>query len=388
MISNILITNAKVITPSITYERGWLLTNDNKIAVVGHSEPPEFMDVTTIDADGLYAMPGFIDVHAHGGNGYESMDASIESLHQISHFYAKHGVTAFLATTWTASRERIHDALSTIAAAQGTQSEGATLIGAHLEGPYLNPSRCGAQDTQQIRRAIEGEARAFLDLDVIRLLALAPEYKENLWLISECVRQGITVSAAHTASTYEDIQQAVKLGLSQSTHTFNAMTPLNHRQPGTVGAVLTMPEIYCELIADNIHVHPAVMRLLLAAKGVERIILITDAVRGAGLPAGSNYEQDGRTVTLRDGGAYLNDGTLAGSTLTMDKALYNFGRATGQPLESIWRTTSANAAQSLHITHRKGSLEVGKDADIILVDENIVIQMTMAEGKIVYRKNL
>jgi len=385
---NVLITNAKIITPSITYEHGWLLTSDSKIALIGHGEPPEFMDVTTIDADGLYAMPGFIDVHAHGGNGYESMDASIESLRQIAHFYAKHGVTAFLATTWTASRERIHDALSTIAAAQGTQPEGATLIGAHLEGPYLNPSRCGAQDTQQIRHAIEEEARTFLDLDVIRLLALAPEYKENLWLISECVRQGITVSAAHTASTYEDIQQAVKLGLSQSTHTFNAMTPLNHRQPGTVGAVLTMPEIYCELIADNIHVHPAVMRLLLAAKGVERIILITDAVRGAGLPAGSNYEQDGRTVTLRDGGAYLNDETLAGSTLTMDKALYNFGRATGQPLESIWRTTSANAAQSLHITHRKGSLEVGKDADIILVDENIVIQMTMAEGKIVYRKNL
>ncbi|MBZ0284833.1 MAG: N-acetylglucosamine-6-phosphate deacetylase [Anaerolineae bacterium] len=387
MNSNLLIANARIITPSATYERGWLLTNGDKIALLGRGKPPDFMDVATIDAHGLCAIPGFIDVHAHGGDGCESMDASPESLRQIAQFYAKHGVTAFLATTWTASRERIQAALSVIAAAQGPQPNGATLIGAHLEGPYLNPSRCGAQDTQQIRRAIEEEARAFLDLNVIRLLAVAPEYQENLWLISECARRGITVSAAHTASTYEDIQLAVGLGLTQSTHTFNAMTPLNHRQPGSVGAVLTMPEIYCELIADNIHVHPAVMQILLAAKGIERVILITDAVRGAGLPAGTSYNQDGRIVTLRDGGAYLADETLAGSTLTMDRAFYNFIQATHKSLDTLWPTTSLNAAQALHIAHSKGSLEVGKDADIVLVNKNIEVNMTIAQGKIVYRQN-
>lgn len=387
MNTNLLITNAKVITPTTIYERGWILTNNDKIALMGRGKSPDFMNTSVIDGQGLLAIPGFIDVHAHGGNGYESMDASAESLQKIAEFYAQHGVTAFLATTWTASRERIQAALEAIAAAQGPQVNGATLIGAHLEGPYLNPDRCGAQDTQQIRRAPQEEAHAFLDLDVIRLLAVAPEYEENLWLISECVQRGITVSAAHTASTYEDIQRAVSLGLTQSTHTFNAMTPLNHRHPGTVGAVLTIPEIYCELIADNIHVHPAVMQLLLAAKGVEKVILITDAVRGAGIPSGSSYEQDGRTVTLREGGAYLNEGTLAGSTLTMDRAFYNFIQATHTPLETLWPTTSLNAAQSLRIAHRKGSLEVGKDADIVLINENVEVHMTIAQGKIVYRRN-
>ncbi|MBL8155644.1 MAG: N-acetylglucosamine-6-phosphate deacetylase, partial [Anaerolineae bacterium] len=314
-------------------------------------------------------------------------DASPEVIRTLARFYAEHGVTSFLATTWTASGERIQAALENIAACAGPQPNGATLLGAHLEGPYLNPARCGAQDSQQIRRAELNEAKSFLDTGAIRLLALAPEYEENHWLIEECVQRGITVSAAHTAATYEDMQRAVGMGLSHSTHTFNAMTGLNHRSPGTVGAVLSMPEIACELIADTVHVHPAVMKILVAAKGMSGTILITDAVRGAGLPVGSQYEQDGRPITVGDNSVCLPDGTLAGSKLTMELGVRNLKAALGQPLETVWPAASLNAARAIRIDERKGSLEPGKDADIVLVDETVTVRMTIAEGTTVYSQS-
>jgi N-acetylglucosamine-6-phosphate deacetylase len=382
----ILIHNARIMTPAGVQERGWLLTEGDRIARLGAGAIPEFGADTTIDAGGLTLLPGFIDLHVHGGVGQEAMDASPDGLRAMAHFYAEHGVTGFLATTWTDSRERITAALEAITEMQGPQPDGATILGAHQEGPYLNPAQCGAQNQNEIRRAGRDEALAFLDLDVIRLVALAPEYEENHWLIEECVRRGIAVSAAHTAATYEQVRHAVGLGLTQSTHTFNAMTGLHHRKPGTVGAMLTSPEIACELIADTIHVHPAAMSILYAAKGPDRVILITDAVRGAGMADGSRYKIDERPVVVQNGAAYLPDGTLAGSTLTMDRALSNFMQATGQPLDTLWPTSSLNAARALGLADRKGSLEVGKDADLVLVDNQIAVRLTVAEGRIVYRQ--
>jgi len=371
-------------TPTAQIERGWLLTRDQSIAAVGWGDPPENTDAQVIDAAGQTLLPGFIDVHVHGGAGTEAMDATRDALCTMAQFYAKHGVTSFLATTWTDSRTRIQAALEAIAAAQGHQPNGATILGAHIEGPYLNPARCGAQSTTYIRRADQEEALAFLDTGVVRLMALAPEYPENHWLIRECVRRGITVSAAHTAATYQDMQAAVTMGLMQGTHTGNAMTGLHHREPGTLGAVLTMPEIRAELIADNIHIHPAVMHLIYLAKGVNGVILITDAIRGAGMPDGE-YRLDDRTVTIKDGIVSLPNGTLAGSTLTMDRAVRNFMAATGEPLSAIWQTSSLNAARAIGISARKGSLEAGKDADLVLVDKDINVALTVAEGQIVYQ---
>lgn len=198
------------------------------------------------------------------------------------------------------------------------------------------------------------------------------------------MRRGVTVSLAHTSATYQQVVEAAALGLSHATHTYNAMTGLNHREPGTLGAVMTLHDIYCELIADNIHVHPAAMRILFAAKGPDRIVLITDSVRSAGMPEGQ-YQIDERTVMVKDGAVRLPDGTLAGSTLTMDRALRNFMQATGQPLENIWQVSSLNAARSLHMAAQKGSLEVGKDADFILVDQQINVHLTVAEGRVVHR---
>ncbi|MBK8032429.1 MAG: N-acetylglucosamine-6-phosphate deacetylase [Chloroflexi bacterium] len=376
--------NAQIITPLGVIPRGWLLVRDGRIAAYGRGDAPTADSV--IDAAGATLLPGFVDVHVHGGANFEAMDATPEALHTMSGFYARHGVTSFLATTWTDSRERIQAALETIAALTGTEMRGAALVGAHVEGPFLNPARCGAQSTTYIRRADRDEGLDFLNTGCIRLMAVAPEYPENHWLIRECSQRGIAVSAAHTAATYDDMCAAVELGLTQTTHTFNAMTGLHHREPGTLGAALTLPQLRCELIADNIHVHPAAMKLVWLAKGADGVILITDAVRGAGMPDGE-YPIDDRVITIKDGAARLPDGTLAGSTLTFDVAVRNFMAATGEPLANIWQATSLNAARNVGISNRKGSIELGKDADLILVDERINVQLTMVEGRVVYREN-
>lgn len=384
---SLLITNARVITPDGILPRGWLLARGGRIAGLGAGQPPDAGDAELIEADGYTLLPGFIDLHVHGAMGHEAMDADPDGLRVMARFYAQHGVTAFLATTWTDSRERIAAVLEVAAGMLGPQPEGAALWGVHLEGPYLNPERCGAQSTLHIRRAARDEALTFLDSGVVRLMALAPEYEENHWLIRECVARGITVSAGHTTATYDDMCQAVALGLSHATHTFNAMTGLHHREPGTVGAVMALLEITAELIADGFHVHPAVMAILYALKGPQRLILITDAIRGAGMPDGP-FQIDQRQVMVQDGAVRLPDGTLAGSTLTMNRALYNLMQATGQPLDVLWPTSSQNAARELHMDHRTGSLEVGKDADLVLVSDDITVRLTVVGGRIVYRQGI
>src|SRR5690554_6040621 len=229
-----LIKNAQIMAPDARLEHGWLLTDGARIAALGAGTPPAFPDHETVDAAGLTLLPGFIDVHVHGGAGAEAMDATPDALRAMARLYAQHGVTAFTAATWTDSDARIQAALDAVLELRGPQPDGATLLGVYLEGPYLNPERCGAQSAQHIRTAPRDEALAYLDTGVIRLVALAPEFEENHWLIEECVRRGITVSAAHTAATYEQMRDAVARGLTHATHTYNAMTGLHHREPGTL----------------------------------------------------------------------------------------------------------------------------------------------------------
>jgi N-acetylglucosamine-6-phosphate deacetylase len=353
---------------------------------MGQGAAPNFEDIPDIDAGGLILVPGFIDLHVHGAMGYEAMDATPEALAGMAQYYAQHGTTSFLAATWTDTRERILAALRAVGEALGPQTNGATLLGVYLEGPYLNTSKCGAQNTEYIRRADPDEALEFLAQDVIREVVIAPEFEENHWLIEECVRRGIAVSAGHTSATYDQMKRAVELGVTQTTHTFNAMTGLHHREPGTLGAALSLPEIMCELIADNIHVHPAAMELLANAKGPDNTALITDAVRGTGLPDGEYPIDEDRFIIMKEGAARLPDGTLAGSTLTMNRAVYNFMQAVGKPLDQVWKTASLNPARAIHMDDRKGSLEVGKDADFVLIDDNLNVYLTVAEGQIVYQR--
>lgn len=363
---------------------GWVWCQNGKIHALDRGEPPTDTDAQWIDGHHQHLLPGFVDIHVHGAANADTMDATPEALQTMAQFYAQHGVTSFLATTWTDSHDRINTALDNVQANMGGFENGATLRGVHLEGPYLNPEKSGAQNTSHIRLAERKEAINWLNRDVIRLVSIAPEYPENHWLIEECHARGVAVSVAHTAATYEDVVHAHTLGLRHSTHTFNAMTGLHHRQPGVVGAVLSIPDITCELIADNIHVHPAAMRLLWNAKNFQNVALITDAIRAAGMPSGT-YPVDEREIIVQDGVARLPDGTLAGSTLTMERALENFIHATGSTLENVYETTSLFPAESVGLDHVTGSITIGKDADLVLLDDAFNVRATIAQGRIVYQ---
>lgn len=380
-----LFINAKIITETHTIQRGWLLVKGMTISAYHSGNPPTIDDVNVIDADELTLMAGFIDVHVHGSVGQDTMDASIDGLQQMAKFYAQNGVTSFLPTTWTDSRERIYNAMVAVKQAQDTIYNGAKILGAHMEGPYLNLEFAGAQNPDHIRRADQDEMTALFEIGVIRLLSLAPEFEENHWLIQECVKRGITVSVAHSASTYEQAIHAFDLGITHSTHTYNAMTGLHHRKPGIVGAVMTTESVNAELITDTIHVNPVSMRILWKAKRRDHLMVITDAIRAAGMPDG-DYTVDERTIIVKDGACRLPDGTLAGSIIRMNQAVYNFKQAVNEPLESIWQATSLNAARSISVSDRKGSIAQHKDADLILVDdESVDVHLTMVEGRIVHQ---
>lgn len=384
MVSRTLIAGGCVMRPGGEWPVGWLLIEDGCIARMGEGAAPDIPGVERIDAWGHYVLPGFIDVHVHGAVGCDTMDGSPESLVKMARFYAQHGTTAFLPTTWTESREKIMAALEAVSEVMNRPTGGAAILGAHMEGPYISEEKRGAQDIRHVRRAGREEALAFLDTGIVRLIALAPEYPENHWLIEEASRRGIVVSVAHTQAGPEDIARAVELGLRQATHTFNAMIGLHHRRPGTVGAVLAEDAIMCELIADGIHVHPLVMKLIVRAKGLDRVILITDAVNPTGLPDG-DYKLEDRSIVVKDGRVLLPDGTLAGSTLTMDEGLRQIMRAASLPLAEVWPLTSRNAARQFGLDDHKGMLAEGYDADIVLLDEDYHVRLTMVGGEIVHQ---
>jgi len=267
--TRVLVKNVHIVGSKFPVPRGWLLAEKKKITEVGVGDPLAGLEENVdevVDGAGLTLMPGLIDLHTHGAMGHEFMEPDPEVWQDLSEYYGSHGTTGLLATTWTASQEALLQVIETARQVMGHE-RGARILGVHLEGPFINQVRKGAQNPHLIRTATEGEAQKYLESSVVKLIALAPEIKENRTLIQACVQNGITVSAGHTDASYEEMVAAVDLGISQVTHCFNAMRPLNHRQPGTVGAALTLEGIRCELIADNIHIHPAVMKLMARARG-------------------------------------------------------------------------------------------------------------------------
>ena len=313
----VIITNGRVITPWRVLEKGVVVVEGGKIAEVGEGfEPLEKSGATIIDATGRTVAPGYIDIHVHGGAGHDTMDATPQAIQGMAQFFSSHGVTSFLPTTVTASKGEILAAIENAALCQKEQTGGAQVLGVHVEGPYISPSKPGAQPVQFIRPAEPDEYCEFFAWDNIKVITLAPEIPENNELITYAVRQGATVALGHSAASYDEVLAAVQLGLGHSAHTFNGMEGLHHREPGTVGAVLICDEITAEVIADNIHVHPAVIKLLVRAKGVERTVLMTDAIRAAGMPDGT-YDLGELSTLLKP----LLDGTadfVMGSRLKGD----------------------------------------------------------------------
>lgn len=341
---------------------------------------------SSLDAGGNTVLPGFIDIHVHGADGCDTMDATADALAAIATFKARHGVTGFLATTMTAPRDETLAAVRAVAAAGDDPGHGARILGIHLEGPFISPAFPGAQKAGDIRPPDMDEFQTLAAAGPVRMMTLAPEEPGAAALIAWAQARGIAMVAGHTNAGYEQCMEAFDQGVHQATHTYNAMTGLHHRKPGVLGAVLSDDRVYAQLIADNIHVHPAAMRILARCKGPERTILITDAMRAAGLPEG-RYDLGGQEVTVTDGQCRLADGTLAGSVLTMERALANFMAASGWSLAETWPTTSRTPAQALALGPDFGSLHPGAWADLVLLDTSLSVMATVVRGQLVYRRD-
>lgn len=378
------LVNGRVMTPHQTQEEATVIVEGERIVAIrpGHDSPQE---ATLIDASGCAIAPGFIDVHVHGGAGYDTMDATPQALRRMAEFFAAHGVTSFLPTTVAAGQAALLAAIENAAKCQRNYQGGARILGIHLEGPYLSPAHPGAQPIQHIRLADLSEYSQLFAFGNVLLISLAPEMPGTPALIEYAVARGVTVAVGHSAATYDEVMAGVKLGLRQACHTFNGMTGLHHRQPGTVGAVLACDEIYAQVIVDLVHLHPAVVKLLVRAKGRERTVLITDAMRAVGLPEGE-YELAGLSVTVSHGVARLTYGdSLAGSVLTMDQALRNVMEATGLSLTEALPMATSVPAHSLGLGHELGSILPGYSADLVILDQNVNVQATLVQGKVVYQ---
>lgn len=383
---NWLITNARIIAEGRTVANGWLQIRDGVIERIGdHAKGGEPADSAyeRIDAGGGTVLPGFIDVHVHGGSGHDFMDADADGLREITRFHADHGTTGMLATSLTASRDELTGVLERISAFMKAGMPYAQLLGIHFEGPFINEKWKGAQNPAYIvppqQEWLEDWLARFPG--IIKMQTLAPEAEGALDYISLLSRNGIVPSCGHTDATYDQIIEAADHGLRHAVHTFNAMSAYHHREPGTVGAVLTDNRIIAEVIADGHHVHPAGIRLLTAAKGVERVILVTDAMSAAGMPDG-DYDLGGLPVEMSCGVARLKaSGNLAGSTLTMIDAFRLMVRQIGVSLEDTSLMASLNPARQLGVDAQRGSILPGKRADLLLLDDSLNIQRVWIGGK-------
>ncbi|MDR3477178.1 MAG: N-acetylglucosamine-6-phosphate deacetylase [Gammaproteobacteria bacterium] len=334
--------------------------------------------------DSYHLIPGFIDMHTHGVNGHDVMDATEDALAGISKALAAEGTTGFLATTMTASIEKIESALVAVRDFMQQKNPGAEVLGVHLEGPFLAPSKMGAQPGDKIippNVALLEHWQAISD-NSIRLVTLAPEQPNCAELIVYLKQHKIIASLGHTNATYDEAVHAIDLGCTHATHLFNAMRAVHHREPGVVTAALLSDDVLVELVLDGFHLHPAIVQLVLKAKGPERIVLITDAIRAKCLSDGC-YELGGQDVHVKNGEAKLADGTIAGSVLKMASAVSNMLRFTGCELEVAVRMASATPAKALGLFDRKGSIALGKDADLVVLDDQLNVVLTVCGGRVV-----
>lgn len=335
-----------------------------------------------------WICPGLMDIHMHGIDGYDTMDGTPESLLAISSALTRFGVTSFLATTMTAPYEQLEPVLETIARVSRQGMKGAQMVGIHLEGPWINPRYKGAQKEENISLPQLDAVRRLYELadGLIKVVTIAPEQPEALEAIAWLKEQGVIVSAGHTGASFAQAEQAVNAGVRHFTHCFNAMTGLHHREPGVVGAAMYHEQLSTELIADGIHVHPAVMKILYRVKTAERLALVSDSMRAAAMGEGT-YDLGGQEVHVHDNQAKLSDGTLAGSILTLNRAVGNMVTLSKVPLPDAVEMASHTPATILGLGERKGRLAAGYDADITVLDEQFDVTMTYVEGKSVYRRD-
>ena len=349
------------------------------IAGAGNYRDPS---ARVIDAHHLTLIPGLIDVHIHGGFG-RSFQGDSEDIGQLARDLPRWGVTTVLPTLGAVPRAELASAVGRLVRYMRTAERGCRFAGIHLEGPYFNPKRKGAQHAEAIRLPDVAEVRALLDAarGQIRLMTIAPEMPGAADVLRVLDAAGVMASVGHSEATLDTLVAATRLGLRHATHTFNAMLGLQHRSPGTVGAVLSLDEIECELIADGVHVDPTVLRVAWKAKGTDGIVLVSDATAVAGMPDGS-YDQGHRVVLVSNGRATLADGTLAGSCTPLIRGVKTMVEDCGVPLATAVQMATANPARSAGCSQRTGTIAVGKDADLVLIDEAFEPRLTMVRGAV------
>lgn len=381
------ITHAEVVTPRGIIHDGAVIVEEGVIAYVGSasglpSNSPA--SAATIDAGGNYVIPGFIDVHVHGGMLEDFSIPGKDAFDAITRLHCSQGTTSMLATTMTMPYDVIDEVLAEVHEYMLNDMPYAQLVGVHLEGPFISPEWPGAQNPAHIvppnRSWVEAWNTKYPGL--IKQVTFAPEREGALELTRYLRKEGIVAAAGHTDATYEEITAAVEVGLHHAVHTFNAMTPLHHRKPGTAGAVLSTPAISAEIIADGIHVHHAAIRLLAQVKNSGNLILITDAMSAAGLGDGE-YKLGDLPVIVKDNVCTLkdSDNTLAGSTLTMIRGFRHLVKEVGLSVERASEAASLNPAKLIRIDHLTGSIETGKQADLLLVDQDLNLQATWVKGR-------
>jgi len=340
-----------------------------------------------VDGSELTVVPGFVDLHIHGAGGHDFMEEDAEALAALTQTVARHGTTALLATTVTADVEQTCRSLRNLArfmrtqaATQTDSAAAAQILGIHLEGPFISPARRGVHPQEHIAVPSRETLAKLLEAAEggARILTLAPELPGALELVALARQQGVVAAMGHTDATYEQAVAAIRRGASHAVHVFNAMRPFAHRETGILGAILTSSEVTAEVIADGVHVDAAAIRLLLAAKGIERVVLVSDGTAATGMPDGT-YQLGPLRVVVRDGVCRSADGKLAGSTLTLDRAVRHMVEL-GVPLQDAVRMATLNPARVLGLERRLGVLAPGADASLVLLDASLRVAGVMLRG--------
>jgi len=384
------ITNLTIFSEEGIIEQGFIEIDGEKIKRIGqmadfHASNQD--EIISFD-DSYSLIPGMIDLHIHGASGADVMDATPDALTTMANALPREGTTSFLATTMTKTKEDIERAIGNIAEYIPNQKPGhAEILGAHLEGPFLSPKRAGAQHPDNI---IHPDVELFnkwqtLSGDNIRLVTLAPEEPGGMALTSHLKKTGVVASIGHSDAVYEEVEAAIEAGVTHATHLFNGMRGIHHREPGVAGAVLLHDEVKCEMIVDGIHIAPKMVKFAYKNKGSKGSILVTDAMRAKCLGTGT-YDLGGQEVMVDEERAVLKDGTLAGSILKLNDAVRNMMTFTDCTLQDITEMTAINPAKQINVFDRKGSIKAGKDADVVIVNEQLEVVMTFCRGKLAYTK--
>lgn len=376
-----LIKNVKIISPyDLLYGYGIVVAGD-KITLIDKESNIEIREIdSVIDGKGNFLAPGFVDIHNHGNTGFDVMDSNVDSIDNMGEFHKKNGVTSYLGTVITSSYENMTDAIRNLSDYKNKENL-SQLMGIHLEGPFFSLEKKGAQPGEHIQNPNMEEMKEIVQISKgrLKMVSLAPETPGALDIISYLKSKDIAAALAHSNGNFQQAVEGINRGITVATHLYNGMRDFNHRDPGVIGAVLLDERVYCEVIYDRIHLHDAAVKIAVRMKGIDKIVLVSDAMMAAGLSDGI-YSLGGQRVTVKDGTARLESGNLAGSTLNLREAVYNMINYLDIPIKDAIRMASLSPSKAIGADRYKGSIEVGKDADMILIDEKINILGTMIMG--------